>query len=112
MLDIVFVEVKDFLLELQKNYLGSLEEKGRDVSVGLSGPKVLEDIWHFLVTQEIVLLVFFLFFCFLFSAQTYCEFKPLFFVLVFYFHSINPPLSAGGDISISPPLPLTFSPKF
>ena len=67
MLDIVFVEVKDFLLELQKNYLGSLEEKGRDVSVGLSGPKVLEDIWHFLVTQEIVLLV--VFFVFLFSFQ-------------------------------------------
>ena len=50
MVDIVllnsFVLVKVFLLELLKNYLESLEEMGRDVSVNWSRPKVLEDIGH------------------------------------------------------------------
>ena len=57
-----FVVVKVFLLELLKNYLESLEEMGRDVSLSLSMPKVLECIWHFVLTQGMASLAFFFFF--------------------------------------------------
>ena len=104
MLDIVFVEVKDFLLELQKNYLGSLEEKGRDVSVGLSGPKVLEDIWHFLVTQEIVLLVFFFCFFVFFSVHKHTVNSSRCFSFWYFTSTVSTPLYLVVEISVSAPL--------
>ena len=102
MVDIVllhsFVLVEDSLLELLKNYQGSLEEIRWGVSVSWSWPKVFEDIGHCLTRF------------FFFSVQTYFEFKLL------RIQAIRSGNSELENIHSIRPLFLlwwtTFSPKF
>ena len=91
-----FIVVKVFLLELLKNYLVSLKEMRRDVSLSWSTPKLLEGIWHFVLTQGIALLVFFFQLTNILWIETAVIRSGI--SQLEQFHSISPaPLSASGN---------------